>query len=218
MEDFLHILVITAKNMTKKETNMVIYDINSYSAASGRVIKEDGKALNLAESFFKDNLDRIYLKNLTYIQSMSRAAEIFTFSKRKSVPASGFHRLCLAARNGKDLCVLISYSSEDFCLFNTYADVSSITGGIVVTPFSRTIGAPNTLESLITYDPSSFIGGIKRGDDFIGASGATSARAGGSAGSELETIIKSGHNLMIEIQRTETGSKYTGIIVHLYEI
>lgn len=158
------------------------HNIELFSPSSGRILKQDSSEINIAEAYSEDQSKNVRITTATNLQRLTKEGHVFTLSKRKQTAQNAFHRVFVQAPNDKDVMIAISYSSEDFILFNTYSGVASITGGTVTQGFNRKIGSTETMDTVITYDPTSFTGGTLRGNDFVGSSGATSTRAGGSAG------------------------------------
>jgi hypothetical protein len=197
-------------------------DINTYSPESGRVIRENNTTVNKTEmidkligAIYTDSDGNFEASIIDVLHVAVHEKKMHTVSKRKNT--SVYHRVLLTASATKDIHLRIGYSSEDFIFFNTYSGAIVPTGGSVITAFNRFVGEASNLTCTILYDPTSFTGGDVRGNDFIGQTGAATVRAGGTGSSDIETVVKAGQKLLIEIQRTESGSKYTGMILNLYE-
>lgn len=198
--------------------------IDNIVPETGRMYRDNGSVINVAEAFMElasaiyNDPDGDYeMAIIDVLHVAVHKKKMHTVSKRKAVAQNGFIRVLLTASATKDIHLRIGYACEDFAFFNTYSNVTNVVGGALITPFNRFIGEPSTITCAVLYDPTSFSSTEPRGTDFVGASGATSVRAGGTGSADIETIVKAGNSLLIELQRTETGSKYAGIILNLYE-
>ena len=194
-------------------------NIDEYGLNNGRHIKEDNTTVNIADLLdgviYTDTDGNFEMTIIEVLHVLVHQRKMHTVSVRKLTAQDGTLRIAIKA-NAKDVHIRINYSSEDFALFNSYV-ATSIVGGTVYTPFNRVTGTPSNLSCVVTQDPTTINGASARGQDFIGASGAVSVRAGGTGGGDIESIIKAGDLFVLELQRTETGTKYTGMILNLYE-
>jgi len=194
-------------------------NIEEYGLNNGRHIKEDNTTVNIA-----DLIDGVIYKDvdggyeavvIDILHLLVRQKKLSTISVRKLTPSGGFHRIAIKA-GAKDVYIRINYSCEDFAFFNSFK-ATSVTGGAVIVPFNRVTNALTSLSCVVTNDPTAIVGASIRGQDYIGSSGVASARAGGSGGGDIESIISAGDLFVLELNRTEVGSKYTGFIINLYE-
>lgn len=194
-------------------------NIEEYGLNNGRHIKEDNTTVNIADLLdgviYRDTDGNYEITTIDVLHVLVHQRKMHTVSVRKATAQNGTLRIAITAGT-KDVHLRINYASEDFAFFNTYSATGTV-GGTVITPFNRVTGVPETLDCTIRQDVTTINGSVTRGQDFIGSSGATSVRAGGSGGGDIESIISAGTTLVMELQRTETGTKFTGFILNIYE-
>lgn len=183
---------------------------------SFKSFKTNDEAVNMADAFYEDPDGNVQVSQIEVLHALVHAKKMYTISSRHDTPQNGKHSILITA-GAKDIHLRIGYSSEDFAFFNTYSNVVP-TGGSAYPAFNRFVGsAANTPLYTVLKNITSFTGGQVRGQDFVGKAGVASQRAGGTGASDIETIIPAGSNLLIELQRVDSGNAFTGIICNLYE-
>lgn len=118
----------------------------------------------------------------------------------------------------KDCHVKVSYTSEGKAFFKTYSGTTYSNDGTTVTPFNRCLCSTNVAKTLIRKAPTVNVLGTLRLEEFVGSGGAAVARAGGTGGGQLETIINPGYDLLLRLQNVSGNASDLQITLNFYEL
>lgn len=118
----------------------------------------------------------------------------------------------------KDAHVKITYSCEGKGLFTSYSGTTYTVAGTGITPFNRNLCSTKTATTLIRHTPTIDVLGTKRVDEFVGSAGAAVTRAGGVGGSNIETIVNPGYDLLLRLQNISGSASDLSMTISFYEL
>lgn len=139
---------------------------------------------------------------------------VYTISKTWLSVADDSSAMLRVKSNGSQLHFEIYTATEGKAYLMTYAGTTYSDTGTVYTPFNRLIGSTNTSSAIITYDPTVSNLGSLRGDDLLGATGAT--KAGGST-SQIESVLMPNKEFLLRVQNKSGQAKDINIIINYIE-
>lgn len=158
-----------------------------------------------------------YTGTIDVLHQAVHMKKMHTLSYTKlNVADNGTLKVTITASATKDIHIRLAWASEGKSRLKTYSG-STFNGGTPKVPFNRIVGEPSNLECTILIDPTVTVNGTQRGDDFVGGGGATAQRFGGTGSSDIETIIKAGQTMLIEIINVRGSASDLNIIANLYE-
>ena len=103
---------------------------------------------------------------------------------QEGVLNNGYLRVRFVAPADKDIHLRLAWTSEGKSRLKSYVGTTYTTPGASIVPFNRQTGLPSNLEGTFFINPTINALGTLRGNDFVGAGGATAARVGGTGAPE----------------------------------
>jgi len=158
------------------------------------------------------------LVNLDWEHSMVHSEKTYTISYRApAVAINGYLDIHLTGVTN-DAHLKVNYSSEGKAIFNSYVGTTYTNEGTTLTPWNRCICATNVATTLVRLNPTINVLGSKRTDEFVGSAGAAVTRAGGVGGSNIETIINPGCDILLRLQNISGSTSDLQMTLNFYEL
>jgi hypothetical protein len=143
--------------------------------------------------------------------------EVFTVSKTfVGVANSAYARIRIKASATKSTHFVASVVVEGKCYLKTYVNSTYTDNGTAFTPFNRNTSSSKTYGGNVYHTPTVNVLGSLRADDLTNG-GIGPQSAGASVLGALETVLKPGDDILIELQNVSGQAKDLNIIVNLYE-
>ena len=135
-----------------------------------------------------------------------------------AVAQDGYVRIHIFNDDGKELHVQFFTDTEAKAYVKSYIDSTYTNAGTLVTQWNRKTGATTVSVAKVYHTPTVNVLGSLRVTAMTGASGNQSNQAGGSTGSRVESIITTGHDILIEVQNKGSSAKDIAISARWYEV
>ena len=162
--------------------------------------------------------DNVYIGQIGVLHQTVHKGYMHTLSYTSlAVVNDGYLRVRFVAPADKDIHLRLAWTSEGKSRLNSYVGTTYTGDGTPIIPFNRQTGKVSNLEGTYFINPTINVLGTRRGNDFIGASGAAASRVGGTGASDIETIVSAGTELLVEIQNVRGSASDLNLVANLYE-
>lgn len=167
-------------------------------------------------SYPNDDLDYQF-GTIEAVHEAVHEGKVHTISYTKLAVANNGTLIIRIKANSKDVHARFAWLTEGKSTIKTYVGTTFSANGTVYTPFNRRTSLSNSLVSNTYIDPTVNVLGTQRGDDFIGAGGATPERVGGTGSTDVETIIDKNTEWMMVITNLRGSASDINFIANIYE-
>jgi hypothetical protein len=135
-----------------------------------------------------------------------------------SVAANAYVRFRVYNDDGKELHIQFFTDTEAKAYVTSYIDSTYSNNGTPAAPWNRSTGSTVVSVAKVYTAPTVNVLGALRVNAFTGVSGNPANQVGGSTGSRVESIITSGHDLLIVVQNKGSAAKDIAISARWYEV
>lgn len=135
-----------------------------------------------------------------------------------SVADNAYARIHLYNDGVKQLHAQSFVTTEAKAYIRSYGDTTYSNAGTLVTPWNRNTESLIVATAKMYVTPTVNVLGAVRSIDIAGSGGTPARQVGGQSSSRVETIIGTGHDVMIEVQNKAGEAKDIVISVRWYEV
>jgi hypothetical protein len=135
-----------------------------------------------------------------------------------AVAQDGYARLHIYNNDGKQFHVQFFSDTESKAYVKSYIDTTYTNNGTLVTQWNRSTCPVEASVAMVYVSPTINVLGALRINSFTGSAGNPSSQAGGTSSSRVESIICTGHDILIEVQNKGSSAKDIAISARWYEV